>query len=143
MEDFPLTTPASSHGRSTNGAYPPLTGSYELKPQIEQLERATIVRALEASVKEVIKKCGFSISDIDLLIPHQANIRIIDHVIKKMGLPREKVYVNLQKYGNTSAASVPLALDEAVAEGRLNPGDLLVLSGFGAGLTYGANVIRW
>jgi 3-oxoacyl-[acyl-carrier-protein] synthase-3 len=101
------------------------------------------VRALETSVKEVIKKCGFSISDIDLLIPHQANIRIIEHVIKKMGLPMEKVYVNLQKYGNTSAASVPLALDEAVAEGRLNPGDLLVLSGFGAGLTYGANVIRW
>ena len=101
------------------------------------------VRALETSVKEVLKLGGFSVADIDLLIPHQANIRIIDHVIKKMGLPREKVYVNLQKYGNTSAASVPIALDEALTEGKLKSGDLLVLSGFGAGLTYGANIIRW
>ena len=60
-----------------------------------------------------------------------------------MGLPKEKVYVNLQKYGNTSAASVPIALDEALAEGKIKSGDLLVLSGFGAGLTYGANLVRW
>ncbi len=101
------------------------------------------VRALETSVTEVLKSAGFKVSDIDLLIPHQANIRIIDHVIKKMGLPKEKVYVNLQKYGNTSAASIPIALDEALGEGRIKSGDLLVLSGFGAGLTYGANIIRW
>jgi len=101
------------------------------------------VRALEASITEVLKIAKFKVSDIDLLIPHQANIRIIDHVVKKMGLPKEKVYVNLQKYGNTSAASVPLALDEALGEGKIKSGDLLVLSGFGAGLTYGANIIRW
>src|SRR3989339_250055 len=101
------------------------------------------VRALETSVKEVLIQAGKSIADIDLLIPHQANIRIIDHVIKKMGLPKEKVYVNLQKYGNTSAASIPIALDEAYAAGKIKPGDLIVLSGFGAGLTYGANVIIW
>src|SRR3989339_1291622 len=101
------------------------------------------VRALETSVKEVLIQAGKSIADIDLLIPHQANIRIIDHVSKKMGLPKEKVYVNLQKYGNTSAASIPIALDEAVAEGKVKPGNLLVLSGFGAGLTSCANLVRW
>lgn len=101
------------------------------------------VRALETSVIEVLKSTGRSLDDVNLLIPHQANIRIIDHVIKKMGLPKEKVYVNLQKYGNTSAASVPLALDEAATEGRLKRGDLVILSGFGAGLTYGANAVIW
>lgn len=101
------------------------------------------VRALESSIKEVLKISGFSVPDIDLLIPHQANIRIINHVIKKMGLSKEKIYVNLQKYGNTSAASVPIALDEALNEGRIKSGDLLVMAGFGAGLTYGANIIRW
>ncbi|MFA6170033.1 MAG: beta-ketoacyl-ACP synthase III [Candidatus Margulisiibacteriota bacterium] len=101
------------------------------------------VRALETSIAEVLKATGRSLDDVNLLIPHQANTRIIDHVIKKMGLPKEKVYVNLQKYGNTSAASVPLALDEAATEGRLKRGDLVILSGFGAGLTYGANAIIW
>lgn len=101
------------------------------------------VRVLEESIREVIKKANLQISDIDLLIPHQANVRIIDHVSKKMGLPKDKVYVNLQKYGNTSAASIPLALDEALADGKIKSGDIIVLSGFGAGLTCGANVVKW
>ncbi len=101
------------------------------------------VRALETSIKEALKLANYSVADVDLLIPHQANIRIIDHVIKKMAFPKDKVFVNLQKYGNTSAASVPIALDEAVAAGRVKEGNLLALSGFGAGLTYGANIIRW
>jgi 3-oxoacyl-[acyl-carrier-protein] synthase-3 len=101
------------------------------------------VRALETSVRDILAQAGKTAADIDLLIPHQANLRIIEHVSKKMGLPKEKVYVNLQKYGNTSAASIPIALDEALTEGRIKSGDLLVLSGFGAGLTYGANIIRW
>lgn len=101
------------------------------------------VRALETSIKEVLALAKIDLSKIDLLIPHQANSRIIDHVSKKMGLPKERVFVNLQKYGNTSAASVPIALDEAFAEGRIKPGNLVVLSGFGAGLTYGANIIKW
>ncbi|MDD4179156.1 MAG: ketoacyl-ACP synthase III [Candidatus Margulisbacteria bacterium] len=101
------------------------------------------VRALETSIKDIIKLAGKEIGDIDLFIPHQANIRIIDHVSKKLGISKEKVFVNLQKYGNTSAASVPIALDEAYREGKIKSGDLLVLSGFGAGLTYGANIIRW
>lgn len=101
------------------------------------------VRALEESVLEVLKMAGLPMEKMDLLIPHQANLRIIEHVMKKFNLPEKKVYVNLMKYGNTSAASVPMALCEAQAEGRIKKGDLIVLAGFGAGLTYGANVIRW
>lgn len=101
------------------------------------------VRVLEESIAEVLKRANLKVEDIDLLIPHQANDRIIGHVVKKMKLPKEKVYVNLQKYGNTSAASIPLALDEALAEGKIKKGDIIVLSGFGAGLTSGANVIKW
>ena len=101
------------------------------------------VWALQDSLIKVLEKGGYKIADLDVLIPHQANIRIIDHVIKKFNLPSEKVYVNLQNYGNTSAASVPIALDEALADSKIKDGDLIVLSGFGAGLTYGANLIRW
>jgi len=93
------------------------------------------LRAVEAT--------GLTPVDIDLLVPHQANIRIIDKAAERIGLPREKVVVNLDRYGNTSAASIPLALDEAAKAGRLEPGSLLVLVGFGAGLTWGANVLRW
>lgn len=101
------------------------------------------VRALEESLLEVLKKAGLTVTDVDLLIPHQANSRIIDHVTKKLGLSKEKVYVNLQKYGNTSAASIPLALDEALADGRVKKGGIVVLVGFGAGLTAAANAIKW
>ncbi|MFA6548667.1 MAG: beta-ketoacyl-ACP synthase III [Candidatus Margulisiibacteriota bacterium] len=101
------------------------------------------VRVLEESINAVLKKAKLEVKDIDLLIPHQANSRIVDHVTKKMRIPAEKVFLNLQKYGNTSAASIPLALDEALVAGRIKKGDIVVLSGFGAGLTCGANVIRW
>ncbi len=100
-----------------------------------QIMGEVALRAVEAA--------GLTSEDIDLLIPHQANIRIIDKAAERMGLAREKVVVNLDRYGNTSAASIPLALDEAVRAGRVKPGSLLVLVGFGAGLTWGANVIRW
>ena len=82
-------------------------------------------------------------SDINLYIPHQANIRIINAAIDVLRIPRTRVYNNLDRYGNTSAGSVPLALDEACSEGRVQPGDLLVLSGFGAGLAWGTTVLRW
>lgn len=81
--------------------------------------------------------------DIDLLIPHQANKRIIEAVGKKLGVPSEKVFMNLKKYGNTSAASVPIALDEALRENRIKPGDLVLIVAFGGGLTWGASLIRW
>ncbi len=92
---------------------------------------------------QAVEAAGLSPSDIDFLVPHQANIRIIDKAAERMGLPREKVVVNLDRVGNTSAASIPLALDEAVKSGRIQPGHLLVFVGFGAGLTWGANVVRW
>lgn len=81
--------------------------------------------------------------DIDFLVPHQANIRIIDAAVKRFGLSEDKVIVNLDRYGNMSSASIPVALDEAVREGRIREGDTLVLVGFGGGLTWGAAVLKW
>ena len=101
------------------------------------------VRTFEKSVIKALEMCSLSIHDISLLVPHQANVRIIDHALKKLGLSKEKVFVNVQKYGNTSAASIPIGLDEALKEGRIKPGDIVVIAAFGAGLTYGACVIRW
>ena len=85
---------------------------------------------------------GLTIDDIDLLIPHQANLRIIEAVGERLGIPREKVYVNVDKYGNTSAATVIIALDEAIREGRAKPGDYILLVTFGAGLTWGSTLIK-
>ena len=96
----------------------------------------------EASLK-VIEKAGLSKEDIDYFIPHQANIRIIDSARKRLGLPKEKVFVNLDKYGNTSSASVAIALDEAVKENKISKGDNIVLVSFGAGLTWAAIALRW
>ncbi|MFV1951164.1 MAG: beta-ketoacyl-ACP synthase III [Nitrospinota bacterium] len=101
------------------------------------------VKAMTASAQEALSYNGFSVNDIDLLIPHQANIRIMNAVSKKIGLPSEKVYVNIEKYGNTSAVSIPLALDEAVKEGRVSKGDLVLMVAFGGGLTWGSALIRW
>jgi 3-oxoacyl-[acyl-carrier-protein] synthase III len=95
------------------------------------------------TIQDVLKAHGVTPGDVGLYIPHQANIRIINAAIDVLHIPRSRVFNNLEKYGNTSAGSVPLALDEAVAEGRVKDGDLLVLSGFGAGLTWGTALMRW
>jgi 3-oxoacyl-[acyl-carrier-protein] synthase-3 len=95
------------------------------------------------TIQDVLKHSGLSSGDIDLYIPHQANIRIINAAIDVLHIPRGRVFNNLERYGNTSAGSVPLALDEAVSEGRIKPGQLMVLSGFGAGLAWGTAVVRW
>ncbi|GMA49087.1 3-oxoacyl-ACP synthase III [Alicyclobacillus contaminans] len=100
------------------------------------------VRAMAASTEKVLTQSGFEKEDIDLLVPHQANIRIIDAARKRFGLDEDKVVVTVHKYGNTSASSIPIALDEAVREGRAKPGDLLVMVGFGGGLTWGATAVR-
>ena len=92
---------------------------------------------------ESIRRSGLEPSDIDLFIPHQANIRIIEAVAKGLDLPMERMFVNLDKYGNTSAASVPIALAEAVNEGRVKVGDRIVIVAFGAGFTSGAVTIQW
>lgn len=96
----------------------------------------------DASV-EAINKAGISADQIDHFIAHQANFRIMDAVRKRINLPEEKVFMNIQKYGNTSSASVPIALDEAVKAGRIKEGDYILFSVFGAGFTWGASVIRW
>jgi 3-oxoacyl-[acyl-carrier-protein] synthase-3 len=101
------------------------------------------VQAIPAATREVLEEAGLSLADVDLLIPHQANQRIIKAAARALGVPPEGVYSNLERYGNTSAASIPIALSEAAEGGRIQPGDLVVCVGFGAGLTWGAAAIRW
>ena len=95
------------------------------------------------SVIKALDDVNLTKKDIDLLIPHQANVRILKAVAKKLHLPLEKIMINLDKYGNTSAASIPIALDEAISQGKIKKNDIIVLTAFGAGLTWGAIVIRW
>ena len=95
------------------------------------------------TIQDVLQAANFRPGDVHLYVPHQANIRIINAAIDVLHIPRNRVFNNLDRYGNTSAGSVPLALDEAIAEGRLKPGDLTVLSGFGAGLAWGTALMRW
>ena len=95
------------------------------------------------TIQDVLKDAGYTAEDVDLYVPHQANIRIINAACDVLRIPRSKVFNNLEKYGNTSAGSIPLAMDEAIAEGKMKPGQLSVLSGFGAGLTWGTALVRW
>jgi 3-oxoacyl-[acyl-carrier-protein] synthase-3 len=95
------------------------------------------------AAEEALRRCEIDISRIKLIIPHQANRRIIDAVAERLGAKQEQLFINLHKYGNTSAASVAIALDEAVQSGQVRSGDLLLLVVFGAGLTWGAAVIEW
>jgi len=101
------------------------------------------VKGMERAIDAALHKAGLKYEDVSLVIPHQANIRIIESIAKRMKLPPEKVFINLDKYGNTSAASIPIAMTEAYAAGRLKKGDILVITAFGAGLTMGAAVIKW
>ena len=101
------------------------------------------VRAMEEACREALKRAGVSPEEVSLVVPHQANVRIINALAEKLGIPQEKVYVNIHKYGNTSAASIPIALHEAISEGRIKRGDLILLTAMGGGLTWGAMVIRY
>ncbi|HTL57066.1 MAG TPA: beta-ketoacyl-ACP synthase III [Candidatus Limnocylindrales bacterium] len=101
------------------------------------------VQAMQTAAEEALRRCELDISRIKLIIPHQANVRIIDAVAERIGAKPEQLFINLHKFGNTSAASVAIALDEAVQSGRVQHGDLLLLIVFGAGLTWGAAVIEW
>lgn len=94
-------------------------------------------------ILETTRENGLTLDDIDLIIPHQSNLRIIEATMEKLGLPMEKAFVNIDKYGNTSSASVPIAMDEARKEGRLRKGNIVMLVAFGGGLTWGSSVIRW
>ncbi len=101
------------------------------------------VRVMEEAARDILEQHGLEATQIGLVIPHQANLRIIDAIAQYLELPIERFFVNVDRYGNTSAASIPIALDEARRSGRINPGDLTLLVAFGAGLTYGSALIRW
>jgi len=101
------------------------------------------VRILPEAGTKALEKAGLTVTDVDYLVPHQANIRIINAAADRLGINKEKIIVNLERYGNTSTASIPLALYDLYASGGLKRGDVLLFVGFGAGLTWGANVIRW
>jgi 3-oxoacyl-[acyl-carrier-protein] synthase-3 len=100
-------------------------------------------RRFVESVEEVLQRIGKTLDDVDLVVPHQANKRISDAVGERLGLPSSKIVQNVQRYGNTTAASIPIALSEALAEGRIRPDHLVVLVAFGSGFTWGATAVRW
>jgi 3-oxoacyl-[acyl-carrier-protein] synthase-3 len=100
-------------------------------------------RVLVSSARAVLDECGLSVEDVDVYVPHQANVRIIDHASRLLGVPKERVVINVDRYGNTSSGSIPLALADAAADGRLRPGQVVLMTGMGAGLTWGSAVMEW
>jgi len=129
------------------GSRKPLTeSSYRERGQFIKMKGDGVfkyaVRAMADATREAIEDAGVSVEQIDLLVPHQANVRIIEAMNARLKVPQERVVVNLDRYGNTSSASIPIALDEAVREGRVKPGDLVALTGFGGGFTWGSVVFR-
>ncbi len=116
--------------------------SYYIKMAGREVFKAAVLSMADAC-DHALERAGMAAGDIDLLIPHQANIRIIEATAKHAGVPMDKVYVNVDRFGNTSAASIAIALDEAVKTGRLKPGMVVMLCAFGAGFTWGSMVVRW
>lgn len=119
---------------NTKKVYIEMNGSEVFKHAVRQMADASL---------RSLKSAGLTSADVTWLIPHQANIRIMDATAKRLEIPREKVFVNIEKYGNTSAASVPIALDEAYREGKLKDGDIILMTAFGGGLTWASAVVRW
>lgn len=127
-------TPASSETVENNLHYLTMAGGEVFK---------FAVRVMNSATEAVLTKAGLTKEDIGLLVPHQANKRIIDSAVQRFGLSEDKVVINLDRYGNMSSASIPVALDEAVEAGRVKEGDNIVLVGFGGGLTWGAALLKW
>jgi len=100
-------------------------------------------RVLVSSAEKLLEQCGASIDDVDVYIPHQANVRIINHAVRHLGIAEDRVVVNVDRYGNTSSGSIPLALSDALAAGRVEKGDLVLMTGMGAGLTWGSALLEW
>jgi len=126
--------PASAESVGQNLHYISMAGSEVFK---------FAVRVMNSATEAVLEKAGVAKDQIDLLVPHQANKRIIDAAVQRFGLSEDKVAINLDRYGNMSSASIPVALDEAVQEGRVKEGDNVILVGFGGGLTWGATLCKW
>ena len=117
-------------------------GLHFLKMQGQELFRRA-VRVVVESVGVTLARSSITADDVSWFIPHQANLRIIEAAANRLGIPRERTVVNIERYGNTSAASIPLAMSEAADDGRIRDGDLLLMSGFGAGMAWGSVVVRW
>jgi 3-oxoacyl-[acyl-carrier-protein] synthase III len=100
-------------------------------------------RVMVSSAEAVLQECGMTVDDVDVYVPHQANVRIIDHAVRKLGIAPEKTVVNVDRYGNTSSGSIPLALADAREDGRLREGELVLMTGMGAGLTWGSALLEW
>ncbi len=100
-------------------------------------------RVMVSSAEAVLAQCGRTVDEIDVYVPHQANKRIIDYAVTKLGIPPERTVVNVDRFGNTSSGSIPLALADARADGRLRDGALVLMTGMGAGLTWGSALIEW
>jgi 3-oxoacyl-[acyl-carrier-protein] synthase III len=128
-------------------ACPALPGTAPVKPAVLSMQGREVfkhaVNAMRQAAIDGIAAAGLTIADIDLIIPHQANLRIIDAIVERLDFDRDNVFINLDKYGNTSAAAVAIALDEAHRQGRIKPGDRILLVAFGAGLTWASAVIEW
>lgn len=151
-----LSTHTFSNGAHWNLLYQPGSGSRNPATNSRTIDERLIyltmagndvfkhaVRAMEEAAVKALDANGLSSSDISLLIPHQANQRIIDATAKRLGLGTDRVFINLQRYGNTSSASIPIALDEANRQGVLKPGNKLLLAAFGGGFTYGSALFKW
>jgi 3-oxoacyl-[acyl-carrier-protein] synthase-3 len=117
-------------------------GLHFIKMQGQEVFRRA-VRAVVDSAKATLERAGASANDVDWFVPHQANARIIEAAASRLGIPAAQTVVNIDRYGNTSAASIPLAMAEAAEDGRIKDGDLVLLSGFGAGMTWGSALLRW
>ncbi|WP_418139285.1 ketoacyl-ACP synthase III [Oceanimonas smirnovii] len=134
-----LAVPDSGTGRAR---FAHVDGLFDVNFEGQEIFKRA-VRGMGEAAAFVLDEAGVSSEHIDLMLPHQANVRIIETLAKKMAVPADKVMVNIADYGNTSAATVPIALCEALEQGRIRPGALLLTAAFGAGLTWGAGVIRW
>ncbi len=126
--------PTSQHTLESRDHYMKIQGRAVYKFAVEKMVEL---------VQDAVKQCSLTLDDVKLIVPHQVNRRILEAAAERLGIPISRVYVNIDRYGNTSAASVPIALDEAAREGRLQPEDVVVLAAFGGGLTWASAVVRW
>ncbi len=148
-----LSTHIHADGHYWKMLYTPIASAsspfHDKRPEISYLKMQgnelfkIAVRTMGEACQEALDYNGLKAGDISLLIPHQANMRIIKATVERLGLPEEKVYINLDKYGNTSAGSIPLALDEAVKKGLVKKGDIILFVAFGGGLTWASAIVRW
>jgi 3-oxoacyl-[acyl-carrier-protein] synthase-3 len=134
IPDGGSATPSTADSLTAGGHYMKMKGKEVFK---------LAVRVMDDAAREILEQQHLRADQISLVIPHQANLRIIEAISQYLELPMDRFFVNVDRYGNTSAASIPLALDEARRAGRIQPGDVTLLVAFGAGLTYGSALIRW